>query len=291
MCSSRTALWAGSIILLLTCGCQQSRPNQVNRETDSQQKFHWLDSGRDVTVWNSVQAAFRQELAPDDPAKLDPHRLAYEHKYLHQIGIFKTAALVILGYGETKAAPGDVWFNAFSYDLSTGLKHEIVAEQRTKNRGSDVLWEFNVERLAQFEQSPVPDVAFTYSDCTECEGEHFLASFEYDPDRQAWTARQWGKESSLLLAADPSPGDYVQSSEYLFKIKDWDGDGFDDVAVRRREVTLIAKRSQVTEDSTTIYKAESRTLVGHPITDLKKRAGINAELCNDSKLTFCKQHK
>ena len=149
---------------------------------------------------------------------------------------------------------------------------------------------YEVIKLAQFDRSPTPDAVFTYSSCTGCEAEYFLASFEYEPGK-GWAARQWDKAHSLYLEADPSPGDNVVSAHYLFKIKDWDGDGFDGVAVRRREVTQVSKRRQETDDSTTIYKAENGRLVSHAITDPKEREKINAELCNGSKLSFCKQPK
>jgi hypothetical protein len=63
--------------------------------------------------------------------------------------------------------------------------------------------------------------------------------------------------------------------------------GFDDVAVRRREVTQVSKRRQETDDSTTIYRSENGKLVGHPVTDSTERTNINAELCSDSELSFC----
>jgi hypothetical protein len=34
-----------------------------------------------------------------------------------------------------------------------------------------------------------------------------------------------------------------------------------------------------------------RDLVPHPVTDSKEREGINAELCSDSELALCQQHK
>ncbi len=142
--------------------------------------------------------------------------------------------------------------------------------------------------MAHFDRSSAPDVVFTYSSCVECEAEYFLASFEYEPGK-GWVARQWDKAYNLYLEADPEPDDNVVSAHYLFKIRDWSGDGFDDVALRRREVTKVAKRRQETDDSTTIYKVENGTFVGHTITDPKEREEINAELCNDSKLSFCKE--
>jgi hypothetical protein len=149
---------------------------------------------------------------------------------------------------------------------------------------------FKVTKLAQFERSPAPDVVFTYDDCTECEERHFLASFKYDSEK-GWTARQWDNKKSLLLMETPEPDDNVLSFDYLFKIKDWNGDGLDEVAVRRREVTPASGGKQSVDDSTTLYKAENGTLVGLATLDAKLREAINAELCSESNLGVCQKQK
>lgn len=281
----------GGIILLLTCGCQRSQPIPSVNETVKTEHFRWLDRTRDSQVWNGVLVALHQELEPDDPQKVPPHYVATQYKYIYKIGVFRTAALVIIGYRETKESPGYSYFNAYSYDLRDGSKRAIATEPPEPPSvypQSDVLWLFDVVKLAHFDGSPAPDVVFTYDSCTECEAEHFMASFEYELGK-GWTARRWDKAHSLYLESDPEPDDSVVSADYLLKIKDWNGDGFDDLVVRRREVSQVAKRSQKLDDSTTMYKAENGTLVGHAITDPKEREPINAELCADSKLTFCKQ--
>jgi hypothetical protein len=233
-------------------------------------------------------------LEPDDPRKVPPHYVATQYKYIYKIGVFRTAALVIIGYRETKDSPGYDYFSAYSYDLRDGSKWPIVTEPPrplgTYPEFGDVLWMFEVNKLAHFERSPAPDVVFTYDSCSECEAEHFLASFEYVPGK-GWVARQWDKAYRLYLEGDPSPGDDLVSAHHLLKIKDWNDDGFDSLAVRRREVTQVSKRKQVVNDSTTIYTAENGTLVGHPITEPKEREEVNAGLCSDSKLSFCKQSK
>ena len=148
---------------------------------------------------------------------------------------------------------------------------------------------FNLIKFAHFEQSAAPDLVFTYDGCTECEADHFLAAFKYDSNK-GWTARQWDKDTSLLLMYDPEPDGDALSCDYLFKIKDWNGDGFDEVAVRRRKVTQDIKHKQVVDDSTMLYKAEDGTLVG-PYVYSNERMAINAELCRDSTLDFCRQQK
>jgi hypothetical protein len=281
------------MILLFTGGCQQAQPNLANQAAPEDQ-FQWLDSTRDSQVWNRVLVALHQELEPDDPQKVPPHYAATQYKYIYKIGVFGTAALVIIGYRETKDSRGYDYFSAYSYDLRDGSKGAIVTEPPrppgTYPEFGDVLWMFEAIKLANFERSPAPDVVFTYDSCSECEAEHFLASFEYVPGK-GWVARQWDKAYRLYLEGDPSPGDDVVSADYLFKIKDWNGDGFDDVAVRRREVTQVSKHRQEANDSTTIYRAESGTLVGRPTKDPKERQQINVELCTGSKLSFCKQTK
>lgn len=291
--SFRIVMWVGGMVLLLTCGWQRSQPSPLANQAVSTNRFCWLDRTRDSQAWSRVQVAFHQELEPDDPKKVPPHYVATQYKYIYKIGIFRTTALVIVGYRETKDSPGYDYFNAYSYDLRDGSKRAIVTEP-PKPSGtyphSDVLWLFDVIKLTQFDQSPMPDVVFTYSSCMECEAEYFLGSFEYERGN-GWVARRWDKAYSLYLESDPEPGDDLVSAHYLFKIKDWNGDGFDDVAVRRREITQVAKRRQRIDDSTTIYKVVKGTFVGHTITDPKEREAINAELCRGSKLSFCKQRK
>jgi hypothetical protein len=288
-----TVICAGAIILLTACGRQQSRPTSVPTESNSQTEFRWLDKGRDSAFWNRVQTAFSPELEPDDPRGVPEHYLPTQYKYVHQIGVFRTAALVILGYKETKDGPGYDYFNGYSYDLRDGSKRPISFELPKPANvwpKSDVLWMFNVIKLAHFDPSPAADVVFTYDGCTECEADHYLASFKYD-SRDGWTARQWDNKNSLLLMEDPTPDDNAVSFDYLFKIKDWNGDGLDEVAVRRREVTPASRGKQSVDDSTTLYKAENGTLVGHATLDAKLREAINAELCSGSILGFCQKQK
>jgi hypothetical protein len=285
--------WVGGIVLLLTCGCQRSRPSPLVNQTVNADQFRWLDRTRDSQVWSRVLVALHQELEPDDPRKIPPHYAATQYKYIYKIGVFRTAALAIIGYRETNDSPGYDWFNAYSYDLRDGSKRAVVTEPPKPPSvypQSDVLWLFDVVKLAHFDGSPAPDVVFTYDSCAECEAEHFMASFEYELGK-GWTARRWDKAHRLYLESDPEPDDSVVSADYLFKIKDWNGDGFDDLVVRRREVSQVAKRSQKIDDSTTMYKADNETLVGHAITDPEEREAINAELCADSDLAFCKQRK
>ncbi|MGH9689345.1 MAG: hypothetical protein ACRD5K_19955 [Candidatus Acidiferrales bacterium] len=262
-------------------------------QTVNTDQFRWLDRTRDSQIWNRVLVALHQELEPDDPQKVPPHYVATQYKYIYKIGLYRTAALAIVGYRETKDSPAYDYFNAYSCNLRDGSNRAIAAEPPTPPSvypRSGVLWLFEVTKLAHFDRLPAPDVVFTYDSCSECEAEHLMASFEYEPGK-GWVARQWDKTYSLDLEDDPEPDDNVGSADYLFKIKDWNGDGFDDVAVRRREVTQVAKRSQKIYDSTTMYKAENGALVGQAITDPKERERINAELCSGSKLSFCTQHK
>jgi hypothetical protein len=289
----RTVIWAGSMILLFTCGCQRSRSSSLVNQTVNADQFRWLNSTRDFQLWNRVLVALHQELEPDDPRKVPPQYAATQYKYIYKIGVFRTAALVIIGYRETKDSPGYDYFKAYSYDLRDGSKRAIAIEPPTPPGTypvSDALSQFEVTKLAHFDRLPAPDVVFTYDSCSECEAEHFMASFEYEPGL-GWTARQWDKAYTLYLEADPEPDDNIVSAHYLFKVKDWNGDGLDEVAVRRREVNQVTKRGQKIDDSTTMYKAENGALVGHAITDPKKRERIDAELCSDSSLNFCKQPK
>lgn len=287
------ATLVGAIVLFLMCGCQRPQPSPLVDQTAHTEQFRWLDPVRHSQLWSRVLVALHQELEPDDPRKVPEHYIATQYKFIYKIGLFRTAALVIIGNKETKDSPGNAFFNGYSYDLRDRSKRAIAVEPPKPPNvypQADALWPFNVIMLAHFDRSPAPDVVFTYDSCTECEADHFLASFEYEPGK-GWVARQWDNAYSLVLQDDPEPDDNVASADYLFKIKDWNGDGFDEVAVRRREVTQVSKRKQAIDDSTTLYKAENGTMVGHLVITSKERETINAALCSGSSLSFCKQRR
>lgn len=135
------AICIACLFCVILGGCQQERVNQ----TAGQGRFRWLDNTHDSQPWNRVQAAFRQELEPDDPRNVPAHYLPTQYKYIYQIGVFRTAALVIIGYRETKDSPGYDYFNAYSHDLSDGSKRAIVTEPPKPPNvypQSDVLWLF-----------------------------------------------------------------------------------------------------------------------------------------------------
>ena len=227
-------------------------------------------------MWKRVQTAFAQELEPDDPAKLGPHQAAYKYKYLQQIGVFQDEALVIVRHRLIESDPYDDWFTSYSYDLRSGIKRDISPD-------SDALYGFNVVKLAQFDRSLAPDIVFTYDSCSECEPEHFIASVRYDSENHRWEVRQWENKNNLLLAEDPTPDENLPPVDYAINIRDWNGDGLDDVA--------IVRRSKGHEDSIMLYKAENGRLVGHWMIDSNERAIVNAQLCPDSNFSFCPQHK
>jgi hypothetical protein len=288
----------GSFLLLLVCGCSTSATYQGRSDINEQSAFHWLDAHRDIAVWNSVQAAFGQELQPDDPVKVAPVA-PYRYKYVHQVGIFKTAALVIIGHRETEEdrSTGD-YSIAYTYDVRTGSKSAIATGARSpvpsfeRTVEADILWQWELVTLARFEPSPAPDVTFTYLSCVECESDHFLASLRYDPATNRWMLRHWGDKDSLYLGGEPDPGGNVLSYDCSFKVKDWNGDGFDDVAVRCREATQVAKRKQKIDDSTTVYTFKGGKFGSTVASGSDETKQINTELCRESgSSSLCKQHE
>lgn len=76
--------------------------------------------------------------------------MAYKYKYIYRVGVFKTAALVVIGHRITEGDKSGDYFSAFNYDMRTGAKSAI--------EDADVLSEWKFIKLAQFQPSVTPDV-------------------------------------------------------------------------------------------------------------------------------------
>jgi hypothetical protein len=256
---------------------------QDETQASGQSEFQWLDSHRGSADWARVHLAFRQELEPDVPNNINGGVVAYKYKYIYRVGVFKTAALVVIGHRITEGDKSGDYFSAFNYDMRTGSKSAI--------EDADVLSEWKFVKLAQFQPSVTPDVAFRYVSCTECEEQTYVASFQYDPAKSRWDLRKWGRDKHLLVGETPEPDDEVVSSDCLHKISDWNADGFDDVAVWCKEVSQDGKGGTKIDSSTIIYSFKdghftSRTLTG------SEEITVHAELCRESTgSNLCKHHK
>jgi hypothetical protein len=240
----------------------------------SSKALHWLNSSNDAAQFERIKMAFTDELKPDDPEKVKPV-VAEEYKWISRVGVVETCALVLIGERETRTSTDGDYFVAFNYDLKSGEKIALTSS----NQG---FMEWKFRKLVRFDSSGTPDIVFTHSSCTECEADYLLSSFRLDLTEGRWKVRTWSEKSSdILIGSDYSVGtDEDSKDDCLYKFADFNGDGFDDLAVR---CLVITRQGKTLEDTTTIYTVQQ----GHPqvltVKDRHRLATIRDQLCIDVK--------
>ena len=237
----------------------------------SSSAFHWLDSGKDAALFERIKTAFAAELKPDDPEKVKPV-VAQEYKWISRIGVFETSALVLIGERETRTSTYGDYFIAFNYDLKSGEKISF-------DKG---FMEWKFKKLIRFDSSKTPDIVFTHRSCTECEAAYLLGSFRLDSTDAKWKVRAWSeKTTEILIGSDYSAGTEEDSKyECLFKFADFNGDSFDDLAVR---CLAVSRQGKILEDATTVYTIQHGQPQALPVTDGQELATIRNKLCVDAK--------
>ena len=253
------------VILILTASAITQTPQL------SPTVFRWLDPSKDTTLLQRINTAFTDELKPDDPEKVKPY-VAQEYKWVSRVGVFETSALVLIGERETRTSPYSAYFLAFNYDLKTAEKTPLTSF----NHGF-MKWTF--QKLVRFDSSRAPDIVFTYPSCTECEADYLLSSFRFDSSEAKWKLRTWSKKGGpeILIGSDYSVGEDEDSKDdCLFKFADFNGDGFDDLAVR---CAAITRRGRVLADTTTIYTVQHGQSQILTVTGRKQLATIYDQLC------------
>jgi hypothetical protein len=181
---------------------------------------------------------------------------------------------VLIGERETETSYGS-YFVAFNYDLKSGEKTSLTP----LNEGF-VEWKF--KKLVRFDSSRAPDIVFTYPSCIECEEAHLLGSFRFDSTDAKWKIRTWSEKTTEILIGSAFSVGTEEDSKYdcLFKFADFNGDGFDDLAVR---CLAITEQGKILEDTTTIYTIQNGRPQALRVTDHQQLTTIQDMLCVDTK--------
>jgi hypothetical protein len=246
--------------------------------------FHWLDRKADAAIFGKIQGVFANELKPDDPEAVKPYQ-AQLYKYVARIGVVGANSIVLIGERDEVSDKTGDYFLAFNLDTESGAKSAV-------STNGFPAWKFN--KFAQFESSEPPDIVFTYLTCTECEAYHVMGSFRFDSKLGQWRLRKWNdKEDAIMIGSDTQigseEGDY--DNDCVYSIADFDGDGFDDVAVRCVE-TLTAetgKPPKVTGDTMKLYSVKNGEPKVSEIHDPAQMRSIQRKLCTGSpKSPLCK---
>jgi hypothetical protein len=254
-----------------------SRSLSAQNSQSAARDFKWLDPAKDGSLYERIRAVFDEELKPDDPEKVKPVE-ALLYKKLSRIGVFQSSALVLILERETATSKYGEYLRPFNYDLKTGEKSAL-------GTGFYPLWEFN--KLVRFEQSTAPDIAFTYWSCTECEADHFVSSFRFDPADGKWKVRSWTNSDPILIGDDgkPLPELEVTNHDCLYRFGDFTGDGFEDLAVR---CLAIDQADRVVDDTTTLYSVRHGQPQAIAVKNPVQLAMLREKLCaNIKKSKLC----
>jgi hypothetical protein len=238
-------------------------------------------------LWNKVRTALHDELKPE---RADPNTLTFGYKYLARVGVWNNSALVIVGYRvrehPSPEEKGEEYFLAFSYDLASGLLSKIENPEHTDVDGL-YMWHWKFAKLARFENSPVPDVVFTYLTCWECEEETILSALRYDLANHKWKIRNFGNgipkwwmtRVGVVVGRDVNDGGDTISYDCLYRIFDAGDDGFGSIAMRCREITESLPGKTEVDDSTVLYTVHGNSFTGSIVWANDERSKIWSELC------------
>jgi len=285
-----TSSWLGLLILLFVAASPSATAAQTTAYPAD--TFRWIDSGSEPKLWGQIRYAFRFEPAPAKQSGRDPVD-PYPYRYLEKVAVLRHSALVIIGYRPAKDLDKDrAWdeyFSAFNFDLATRRVSSIA--------GADSMWQWKFLTLATFGPSSVPDVTFTYRSCTECEGELGFASLYYEAAESAWEVRSWDDETTpwwatrhgLVVDSDGIDIEDMLSFVCVYGILNSETIGFQDVAIRCKEVTGTDTGRAKIDDSTLLFHLSRGRFAGHRIKDVSEVVALTARLCQpDSESLLCK---
>src|ERR1700687_4161444 len=91
----RFSPWLGLLISLVFPSSSQAMGLETKPEaTDT---FRWIHPSSEPQLWQQIESAFQDELAPDDAKEGQDKLDVYRYKYLQKVGILNHSALVIIG--------------------------------------------------------------------------------------------------------------------------------------------------------------------------------------------------
>lgn len=256
----------------------------IDLQTDSEvNAFRWAHSTSDLQLWEQILTSFNDELAPDEAPRGQSGLDGYRYKYLQKVGVLNHSALVIVGHRPakevTKENEWDEYYSAFNLDLAT-LKKSAIEH-------AEVMWKWKFIKLAMFGPSDVPDVTFTYLTCTECEPYVMFASFYFDTAMSGWQIRSWGDgkalwwttSEGLVVDMDVNNGGDTFSYDCVYGILDLHGNGFQNVVMRCKEITLNEAGRAKIQDATVLYGLSGGQFKPQRITDSSEALGLTAKVC------------
>jgi hypothetical protein len=248
-------------IFLVPCASGQASVNST--------AFHWLAPPKDAALLARINGAFSDLLKPDDPEKVKPYE-PMVHKSIATVGVFRSAALVLMLQCDTIDCSDGKYFQPFNMDLSSGKITELDAG----------FYDWKFKQLAQFETTVTPDIVFGYYSCWDCEADYELGSIRYDASGNQWKIRWWGdKTPGMYVGGDTTvgveEGDY--DSDCLYRIMDFEGVDHDQVIAQCVFIRTDSKK--IFDRWTAIFEIKAEQPSMTEIKDPHVRAKISAKIC------------
>ena len=284
-------------VLCVAAGCKkqdqgETPDNVVEKKTAEAPatkaacRFEWVDLTKPSPELAEVSAAFEQELRPEPPSS-DPSVSTYPLKRIVRLARCGDAMLVVLekSSAERKRKDWDRPFELYDFNLTRKQKTGITA--------SWIFWLLQFDELAHFEDSDVPDITFRSMSCTECEPVTMLSSVRFDPGLQKWELRKWPKEEDGIALFDSSVGVDGSTDEYenIYGIADFDGKGYDEVALWTHYREFNEKHKPPAPVTTLlVYSFAGGVAVETEVTHEDEMVRLKARLCRmDPKKAACKK--
>jgi hypothetical protein len=231
--------------------------------------FAWIDVKEDNTLMRQIVRDFSEELEPDDPGKV-ARTMPYLAKYIFRVGIFNSSALVLIRHRENSESE-DYFVKAYHYDIPSRYRKKIETLAK--------LWLWKLSKHSSIESPLTPDIFFEYQTCTECCAAFLISSFKYNPGKREWEIREWKHGDAIFIGY--LGAEFV--SDCLFKIEDFDCDGFDAVAVRCKNRAMVPedvdKAQTSIQDTTTLYSIKKGVPKEQKIIAPQELARIHSILC------------
>jgi len=195
----------------------------------------WVGEKQDLRLWSYVRSVLKNDLAAEDPEKTKPY-VAMRFKYVARVAQVEHVVLVIVGMREKRNDRPELdYFKAYNVDLNGGLTTAVA--DTGFNQWHSLRW-------AQIEHGRVADAVFRFQSCSECEATYLLASFWFDPGAKRWKLREWPEDGAyVVIGSDIQFGDEGDfATTCLYAVRDYTGDGRDDVTTWCRLTGLTTKK-------------------------------------------------
>lgn len=285
------------LFLLFIFPLHSADAQKAAAKTGEQRKggFHWVTQRSDAQLWKQIQDSFREELMPDKPGAGIDETDVYVQKTIERAGVLNHSVLVILRSRQSQ----EVFAQNTWDEYSTAYNYDVISKKKSTIPNAEFMWMWKFAKVAKFGPSSIPDAVFTYFDCTECESAKQLASLQYEARQEKWEVRSWGDGKDVWWAGSDGLVLYEEligesdtiSFDCAYGILDLNGKGFDDVAVRCKEVKVSdddLERGKI-EDTTLLYGLSDGEFKRRNVADQFEVVQLMAKMCKmDSSSLLCK---